>query len=76
MPAAAARQITARPGLSLVLSVTIALAVNWIGMGIAYFSVYPVGFFITSTGFAFYLAATAGRALADRRGRVSLAGVT
>jgi zinc/manganese transport system permease protein len=73
MPAAAARQITARPGLSLVLSVTIALAVTWIGMGIAYFSVYPVGFFITTVGFSFYLAATAGRAFADRRGRLHLA---
>jgi zinc/manganese transport system permease protein len=70
MPAAAARQVTARPGLSLVLSVIIALAVTWIGMGIAYFSVYPVGFFITTVGFAFYLAATAGRAFADRRGRL------
>jgi zinc/manganese transport system permease protein len=68
MPPAAARQITVRPGLGLALSVVIGVAVTWIGMGIAYFSVYPVGFFITTTGFAFYVAATAGRAWVNHRG--------
>lgn len=60
MPAASAQAITARPGLSLVLTVAIGLAVVWLGLGIAYFSVYPAGFFVTSISFAIYLAAQLG----------------
>jgi zinc/manganese transport system permease protein len=29
--------------------------VVWLGLGIAYFSVYPVGFFITSLSFGLYV---------------------
>lgn len=64
MPAAAARQITARPGAGLALSATIAVAVTWLGLGIAYFSAYPVGFYVTTAGFAAYLLAVAARAAA------------
>jgi len=69
-PAAAAQQITPRPGLGIVLSVVLALAVTWLGLSIAYFSVYPVGFYVTSLGFAVYLIARAvryGRGFALRR---------
>jgi zinc/manganese transport system permease protein len=59
MPAASAQAITARPGLSLALTVAIGLAVVWLGLGIAYFSIYPAGFFVTSISFAVYLAAQA-----------------
>jgi zinc/manganese transport system permease protein len=69
MPAAAAEQLTARPALSLALSVGIGLAVTWLGLGIAYFSVYPVGFFVTTFGFVFYVTAAAVRRSADRLGR-------
>ena len=69
MPAAAARQLTVRTGLSLALTVVIALAITWIGLGVAYFSVYPVGFFVTTFGFGAYVVASAGRRLAERRGR-------
>ena len=71
MPAASAQAITARPGLSLVLTVAIGLAVVWLGLGIAYFSVYPAGFFVTSISFAIYLAAQAG-AWARKNARGSL----
>jgi len=54
-PAATAQLITARPALSLGLSVVIALAVTWLGLGIAYFSIYPVGFFVTSLSFGLYV---------------------
>jgi zinc/manganese transport system permease protein len=67
MPAATAQLITARPAVSLALTVAVGLLTVWLGMGIAYFSVYPAGFFITSIGFAFYLLARAGAALARRR---------
>lgn len=71
MPAAAALQITARPGLGLILSGLIGLVVAWLGIGVSYFSVYPSGFFITSFGFAAYLFAAAGRRMADNAGRAS-----
>jgi zinc/manganese transport system permease protein len=62
-PAATAQLITARPGLSLALSVVIALAVTWLGLGIAYFSIYPVGFFVTSMSFGLYVSARIWRAV-------------
>jgi zinc/manganese transport system permease protein len=54
-PPATAQLITARPALSLALTVLLGLLVVWLGMGIAYFSVYPAGFFITAIAFALYL---------------------
>jgi zinc/manganese transport system permease protein len=68
-PAATAQQITMRPGPSLFLSVLLALAVTWVGLGIAYFSVYPVGFWVTSLSFGVYVAVRIVRALAERRDR-------
>ncbi len=54
-PAAAAQQLTARPVLGLATSVVIALGVTWLGLSIAYFSPYPVGFWVTSLSFALYV---------------------
>jgi zinc/manganese transport system permease protein len=65
-PAATAALITDRPGCSLLLTVAISLAVTWLGLGISYYSIYPVGFFITSISFALYLLARVGRWWADR----------
>jgi zinc/manganese transport system permease protein len=56
-PPAAARTLTVRPGLGLALSVAIALVVVWMALAIAYFSIYPLGFFVTSLGFGAYLLA-------------------
>jgi zinc/manganese transport system permease protein len=70
MPAASAQTITARPGLSLVLTVAIGLAVVWLGLGIAYFSIYPAGFFVTSISFAIYVGVQLG-AWARRNARGS-----
>jgi zinc/manganese transport system permease protein len=55
-PAATAQQITARPGPGLALSVALALAITWLGLTIAYFSPYPVGFWVTSISFGLYVA--------------------
>ena len=68
-PAATASRFTARPALGIVLSITIALFVTWIGEGIAYFSPYPIGFWTTTLAFAAFIAASAYRSLADRYGR-------
>jgi zinc/manganese transport system permease protein len=67
-PAATAQQITARPGPGLALSVALALAVTWLGLGIAYFSPYPVGFWVTTLSFGLYVAVrVAGHALGALR---------
>lgn len=65
-PAATAQTLTSRSGPGLLLTVAIALLTTWLGLGIAYFSPYPVGFFITTVAFAFYLLAKLG-VLARRR---------
>jgi zinc/manganese transport system permease protein len=62
-PAATAQVVTPRPGLSLALSVLIGLAVTWVGLAIAYFSIYPVGFYVTSLSFGLYVLARAWRAV-------------
>ena len=66
-PAATAQQLTARAGLGLALSVALALAVTWLGLGIAYFSPYPVGFWVTSLSFGLYVAVRLVLALLARR---------
>lgn len=66
MPAAAAQQLTARPAASFVMTVLFGLVTVWLGLGIAYFSIYPVGFFVTTVGIVVYLAATVWRVVADR----------
>jgi zinc/manganese transport system permease protein len=66
-PAATAQQLTARPGPGLALSVGLALLVTWLGLAIAYFSPYPVGFWVTSLSFGLYLAVRLGRGALVRR---------
>lgn len=66
MPAAAAQQLTARPALSFALTIGFGLATVWLGLGLAYFSVYPVGFFVTTVGFCIFALSSAWRAGAGR----------
>jgi zinc/manganese transport system permease protein len=68
MPAAAAQRFTARPVAGLALSVVIALIVTWLGLVVAYYTPYPMGFYITTFAFAVYLASFAVRYLLDRHG--------
>ena len=70
-PPAAAQLITARPAFGIALSVAIALAVTWIGMACAFFSPYPIGFWVATFGFGSYLAALGWRAMAARRDRTA-----
>jgi zinc/manganese transport system permease protein len=73
-PAATAQLVTARPARGIALSVAIALAVTWVGMAVAYFTVYPMGFFVTTLAFGGYVAVRAGcRVLAISRRRWSTA---
>ncbi len=66
-PAATAHQLTPRPLLGIALSVVLALAVTWLGLALAYFSIYPVGFYVTSLSFGIYVLVRVGRALRTRR---------
>jgi zinc/manganese transport system permease protein len=54
-PAATAHRLTSRPWLGLGLAVALALAVTWAGLGLAYYSIYPVGFYVTSLSFGLYV---------------------
>ncbi len=66
-PPACAQLVTTRPLAGLALSIAFALAIVWLGLGIAYFSIYPVGFYVTTFAFGLYLALRVGRWLARRR---------
>ncbi len=68
MPAAAAQQLTARPVLGMGLAVIFGLAVAWISLAVAFYSPWPVGFFVSTFGFALYVAASALRGLVTRCG--------
>lgn len=67
-PAAAATRLTARPAAGLALSITLALLITWMGEAFAFFSPYPIGFWVTTLGFVAFLLATAYRGIADRVG--------
>lgn len=69
MPAATAQTLTARPAASLALSVLIAVTVTWLGLITAYYSPYPIGFYVTTFAFAAYVLARLTRLAAARRPR-------
>jgi zinc/manganese transport system permease protein len=72
-PAATATRLTARPAVGLVLSILIALVVTWVGEGIAFFSPYPIGFWVSTLAFGTFLLATIYRVTVDALGRRSSA---
>lgn len=49
-PPAAARSITSRPALAMVLSVVIALVTVWIAIAASYLYNWPIGFFVGALG--------------------------
>ena len=60
-PAATAQMVTARPGLGLAVSIVVGLSITWLGLGIGYYSTYPVGFWITTIAFGGYVVAHLAR---------------
>ncbi len=54
VPAASAQAVTARPLRSLVLAVGFGLGIVWTGLAIAFYSPYPVGFWISSAALVTY----------------------
>lgn len=65
-PAAAAFQVTSRPATGIAASVLIAVAVTWAGIGCAYDSAYPIGFWVSSFAFGAYLLAVGYRTSVER----------
>lgn len=74
-PAAIAQQITARPASAVLLSVGLALLFTWLGLGIGYFTPYPIGigFFITSLAFGTYVIVRLARVASIRIAQRKLA---
>jgi zinc/manganese transport system permease protein len=70
LPAATAQALTTRPALSLVLAVAVGLAVTWVGLAAAYYTSYPIGFWVTTVAFAGYVVARTSRTGVRRRPRV------
>lgn len=66
MPAASAQRLTARPLVGVGLSVVLGLVITWSGLFAAFFSPYPIGFWVTTFGFGIFVIAGAWRGTADR----------
>jgi zinc/manganese transport system permease protein len=68
LPPATAQLLTTRPAASLLLSVALGLATTWVALFIAYYSPYPLGFWLTTIGFGGYALASFGTRLRERVG--------
>lgn len=68
LPSATAQMLTTRPARSLALSVALGLATVWVSLVVAYYSQYPIGFWLTTIGFGGYVLTYAGGRLRDRLG--------
>jgi len=68
-PPAIAQAVTVRPVRSMMLSVVVGIVVVWVGLGAAFYTDRPAGFWITTTGFAMYVVVRAGGAVAVARRR-------
>lgn len=54
-PGAVAQQITSRPAIGLPLTIALSLVFTWAALAIAYFTIFPVGFLVTTLAFGTYL---------------------
>ena len=71
LPPATAQALVTRPLASLALSVLLALVTVWVALFVAFYSPYPIGFWLTTVAFGLYALAQAATAL---RHRLALAG--
>ncbi|GAA5179383.1 metal ABC transporter permease [Rugosimonospora acidiphila] len=68
LPPATAQLVTPRPARSLILSVVLALVTVWVSLFIAYYSPYPIGFWLATVAFGLYALTYAGTAIHARMG--------
>jgi len=69
VPAATAQRLTARPRVSVALSVVLGVGLTWASLLVAYYVDYPLGFLLTSAAFAVYVLAVAATRAATAVGR-------
>jgi zinc/manganese transport system permease protein len=55
-PGAIAERITHRPGRALAVAGTLAVLITWVSLALAYYTPYPVSFYVPALAFALYLA--------------------
>lgn len=55
-PGAVAQRLTARPWLGLALTTALSVVMVWAGLAVAYFTIVPVGFAVTTLAFVAHLA--------------------
>jgi zinc/manganese transport system permease protein len=60
-PAATAQYLSRRPSMAIAISIGIALIATWIGLFVAFYTPYPVSFFITAIAFGLYLSVRGAR---------------
>lgn len=70
-PAATAQRLSARPAVAVGAGIAIAVGVTWLGMLVAFYSPYPIGFFVTSLAFGAYLLARCLTAVRSARRRAA-----
>jgi zinc/manganese transport system permease protein len=66
LPPATAQLVTPRPAASLVLSVVLALVTIWAALFVAFYSPYPLGFWLSSIAFGLYALTFAGTRVGQR----------
>jgi zinc/manganese transport system permease protein len=66
LPAAAAQLVTVRPARTVAVALVFALLVGWSALFAAYYSEYPVGFWLTSIAFGWYVLLRIGARLVQR----------
>jgi zinc/manganese transport system permease protein len=65
-PAAAAQQLAARPVAACAFGVALSVAITWLGLALAYFSDYPIGFYVTTLAVCSYALARIARGAVTR----------
>ena len=66
LPPATAQHLSSRPLPGLALSVGFGLVTVWVALFVAFYSDYPVGFWLTTISFALYVLVRAGVAVKSR----------
>ncbi len=68
LPPATAQLLSTRPGTSLLLSVALAVVTTWVALFVAYYSPYPLGFWLTTIGFGGYVLTSFAARVRERLG--------
>jgi zinc/manganese transport system permease protein len=72
LPPATAQLVTPRPVRGILLSVGLAVLTVWVALFVAYYSPYPIGFWLTTIAFGSYVSTTALARLRRRPAAVAV----